>query len=146
MCDPSLTEIIRDTLDTQTSNNKLFYKQLSETIITTHWTKIWDIFTKQCLVNNSKYIVILTECLQDASLISINSFNLLIVYLQDTSLISLANILYRAGHLDEGVIVSHMALETSNSLPVSHFTIANIYAAKVCHSIERHSHRMGLYS
>ncbi|XP_041366225.1 tetratricopeptide repeat protein 17-like isoform X2 [Gigantopelta aegis] len=51
-------------------------------------------------------------------------------HLKDTSLISLANILYRAGHLAEGIIVSHMALETSNSLPVSHFTIANIYAAQ----------------
>lgn len=50
---------------------------------------------------------------------------------KDTSLISLANILHQAGHLNDAIVVTAAALDVTNRLPVSHFTLANLYAAKV---------------
>ncbi|XP_076450500.1 tetratricopeptide repeat protein 17-like isoform X3 [Babylonia areolata] len=49
---------------------------------------------------------------------------------KDVSLIGLANVLHRAGHLNEAVTVTAAALDVSNQLPVTHFTLANLYAAK----------------
>lgn len=49
---------------------------------------------------------------------------------KDTSLISLANILHQAGHLNDAIVVTAAALDVTNKLPVSHFTLANLYAAK----------------
>ncbi|KAL8577737.1 hypothetical protein ACOMHN_065554 [Nucella lapillus] len=49
---------------------------------------------------------------------------------KDTALISLANVLQQAGHLNDAVMATAAALDVTNQLPVSHFTLANLYAAK----------------
>ncbi|XP_070200043.1 tetratricopeptide repeat protein 17-like isoform X3 [Littorina saxatilis] len=49
---------------------------------------------------------------------------------KDTSLISLANVLHQAGHLNDAIVVTAAALDVTNKLPVSHFTLANLYAHK----------------
>ncbi|CAH1785951.1 unnamed protein product [Owenia fusiformis] len=50
--------------------------------------------------------------------------------MKDITLVSLANILHKSGHLNDAVIVTNMALDISPHLVVIHFTMANIYAAK----------------
>lgn len=49
--------------------------------------------------------------------------------LKDIPLISLANVLHRAGLYNDSLIVANMALEISPKFVVVHFTIANIYAS-----------------
>ncbi|XP_064604076.1 tetratricopeptide repeat protein 17-like isoform X2 [Liolophura sinensis] len=49
---------------------------------------------------------------------------------KDIALISLANVLHKTGRLNEAIIVTNMALEIANKLVVTHFTMANLYAAK----------------
>lgn len=58
------------------------------------------------------------------------------LFYQDIPLISLANILHRAGMLNDALIVTNMALEISPKFVVIHFTMGNIYASKVA-SIHR---------
>ena len=55
-------------------------------------------------------------------------------HMKDIPLVSLANILHRAGLYNDAIIVTNQALEISPSLVVIHFTMANIYVSKV-HSI-----------
>lgn len=50
--------------------------------------------------------------------------------LQDTALISVANILHRSGYLNDAIVATNMALDVPVKLVVSHFTMANLYAAK----------------
>ncbi|XP_068207813.1 tetratricopeptide repeat protein 17 [Palaemon carinicauda] len=50
--------------------------------------------------------------------------------MKDIPLISLANILHRAGLFNNALVVANMALEISPKFVVIHFTMANIYAAK----------------
>ncbi|KAK3103819.1 hypothetical protein FSP39_022148 [Pinctada imbricata] len=49
---------------------------------------------------------------------------------QDTSFISVANILHRSGYTNDAIVATNMAMEMPNKLVVSHFTMANLYAAK----------------
>lgn len=49
---------------------------------------------------------------------------------KDTSLISIANVLHRAGYINDAIVATDLALHISNQLVVSHFTMANLYAAK----------------
>ncbi|XP_062591170.1 tetratricopeptide repeat protein 17-like [Saccostrea cucullata] len=49
---------------------------------------------------------------------------------QDTALISVANILHRSGYLNDAIVATNMALDVPVKLVVSHFTMANLYAAK----------------
>ncbi len=49
---------------------------------------------------------------------------------QDIPLISLANILHRAGVPNDALVVTNMALEISPKFVVIHFTMANIYVTK----------------
>nr|XP_022314692.1 tetratricopeptide repeat protein 17-like isoform X1 [Crassostrea virginica] len=49
---------------------------------------------------------------------------------QDTALISVANILHRSGYLNDAIVATNMALDVPIKLVVSHFTMANLYAAK----------------
>ena len=51
--------------------------------------------------------------------------------MKDIPLISLANILHRAGLFNDALIVTNMALEISPKFVVIHFTMANIYVSKV---------------
>jgi tetratricopeptide (TPR) repeat protein len=51
--------------------------------------------------------------------------------MKDIPLISLANILHRAGLYNNALVVNNMALEISPKFVVIHFTMANIYASKV---------------
>lgn len=51
--------------------------------------------------------------------------------MKDIPLISLANILHRAGLYNDALIATNMALEISPKFVVIHFTMANIYASKV---------------
>ncbi|KAK8402915.1 hypothetical protein O3P69_000887 [Scylla paramamosain] len=51
-------------------------------------------------------------------------------HMKDIPLISLANILHRAGLYNNALVVANMALEISPKFVVIHFTMANIYAAK----------------
>ena len=51
--------------------------------------------------------------------------------MKDIPLVSLANILHRAGLYNDALIVANQALEISQSFVVIHFTIANIYVSKV---------------
>ena len=51
--------------------------------------------------------------------------------MKDIPLVSLANILHRAGLYNDAIIVTNQALEISPSLVVIHFTMANIYVSKV---------------
>lgn len=60
---------------------------------------------------------------------------LCIVTWQDIALISLANVLHKTGRLNEAIIITNMALEISSKLVVTHFTMANLYAAKVRSSL-----------
>ena len=46
-------------------------------------------------------------------------------------LVSLANILHRAGLHNDALIVTNKALEISPKFVVIHFTMANIYVSKV---------------
>ncbi len=46
-------------------------------------------------------------------------------------MISLANILHRAGVPNDALVVTNMALEISPKFVVIHFTMANIYVTKV---------------
>lgn len=50
--------------------------------------------------------------------------------MRDIPLISLANIFHRAGLHNDALIVANMALENSPGFVVTHFTLANIFAAK----------------
>ncbi|XP_013405857.1 uncharacterized protein LOC106170523, partial [Lingula anatina] len=50
--------------------------------------------------------------------------------MRDISLLSMANVLYKSGRLNDAIVVINMALETSPRIVVIHFTLANIYAAK----------------
>lgn len=54
----------------------------------------------------------------------------LFLVFQDTALISLANILHRSGYLNDAIVTTDMALDVPDKLVVSHFTMANLYAAK----------------
>lgn len=54
-----------------------------------------------------------------------------IFHFQDTALISVANILHRSGYLNDAIVATNMALDVPVKLVVSHFTMANLYAAKV---------------
>ncbi|KAL5007156.1 hypothetical protein ScPMuIL_015962 [Solemya velum] len=49
---------------------------------------------------------------------------------RDISLISMANILHRAGYTNDAIVVTDMALGVSNQIAISHFTLANLYASK----------------
>lgn len=51
-------------------------------------------------------------------------------YAKDASLISLANILHRAGYTNDAIMLTSMALDLSKDLVVGHFTMANLYAYK----------------
>ncbi|XP_076045248.1 tetratricopeptide repeat protein 17 isoform X2 [Oratosquilla oratoria] len=51
-------------------------------------------------------------------------------HMKDIPLISLANVLHRAGLYNNALVVANMALEISPKFVVIHFTMANIYAAK----------------
>lgn len=45
-------------------------------------------------------------------------------------MISVANILHRSGYLNDAIVATNMALDVPVKLVVSHFTMANLYAAK----------------
>ena len=49
--------------------------------------------------------------------------------MKDIPLISLANVMHRAGLYNDALIVANMALEISPKFVVVHFTVANIYAS-----------------
>ncbi|XP_060074042.1 tetratricopeptide repeat protein 17-like isoform X2 [Ylistrum balloti] len=49
---------------------------------------------------------------------------------KDTSLVSIANVLHRAGYINDAIVATDLALHISKQLVVSHFTMANLYAAK----------------
>ncbi|XP_033752791.1 tetratricopeptide repeat protein 17-like [Pecten maximus] len=49
---------------------------------------------------------------------------------KDTSLVSIANVLHRAGYINDAIVATDLALHISKRLVVSHFTMANLYAAK----------------
>ena len=51
--------------------------------------------------------------------------------MKDIPLVSLANILHRAGLYNDALIATNMALEISPKFVVTHFTMANIYVSKV---------------
>ena len=51
--------------------------------------------------------------------------------MKDIPLVSLANILHRAGLYNDALIVTNNALEISPKFVVIHFTMANIYVSKV---------------
>jgi len=51
--------------------------------------------------------------------------------MKDIPLVSLANILHRAGLYNDALIVTNMALEISPQVVVTHFTMANIFVSKV---------------
>ncbi|KAG1652458.1 Tetratricopeptide repeat protein 17 [Nymphon striatum] len=51
-------------------------------------------------------------------------------HMRDIPLVSLANVLHRAGLHNDAIITTNMALEISPRFVVIHFTMANIYAAK----------------
>ena len=51
--------------------------------------------------------------------------------MKDVPLVSLANILHRAGLYNDALIVTNMALEIAPKVVVTHFTMANIYVSKV---------------
>lgn len=51
--------------------------------------------------------------------------------MKDIPLLSLANILHRAGMYNNALILTNMALEISPKFVVIHFTMANIYVSKV---------------
>ena len=51
-------------------------------------------------------------------------------------LVSLANILHRAGLYNDALIAANMALEISPKFVVIHFTIANIYVSKASFSAQ----------
>ncbi len=51
---------------------------------------------------------------------------------QNVALLSLSNILHKCGKLEEALLVTNMALEADSTIVAAHFTMANIYAAKVC--------------
>lgn len=53
---------------------------------------------------------------------------------QDIALLSLANMLHQTTLYDDALLVTNMAMEASPRLVALHFTVANIYAAKVSHS------------
>ena len=55
-------------------------------------------------------------------------------HMKDIPLVSLANILHRAGLYNDAIIVTNQALEISPSLVVIHFTMANIYVSKVIYA------------
>ena len=64
--------------------------------------------------------------------------------MKDIPLVSLANILHRAGLYNDALIVTNMALEISPKVVVTHFTMANIYVSKVskniCENINTYRH------
>lgn len=51
--------------------------------------------------------------------------------MQDTTLISVANVLHRAGYVNDAIMTMSYALQSSRDIVVSQFTVANLYAAKV---------------
>lgn len=51
--------------------------------------------------------------------------------MKDIPLVSLANIMHRAGLYNDALIAANMALEISPKFVVTHFTMANIYVSKV---------------
>ena len=50
---------------------------------------------------------------------------------RDTPLLALAHVMYRAGLHNDALIAANQALELSPGLVLAHFTLANIYAAKL---------------
>ena len=50
---------------------------------------------------------------------------------QDTIFISVANVLHRAGYINDAIMTMSYALQSSRDVVVSQFTMANLYAAKV---------------
>ncbi|XP_046360680.2 tetratricopeptide repeat protein 17-like isoform X1 [Haliotis rufescens] len=65
---------------------------------------------------------------------AINCLRLALTYApreyRDTALISMANVMHQTDNLNDAIVITNMALETSANLAVSHFTLANLYAAK----------------
>ncbi|XP_067656212.1 tetratricopeptide repeat protein 17-like isoform X3 [Haliotis asinina] len=65
---------------------------------------------------------------------AINCLRLALTYApreyRDTALISMANVMYQTNNLNDAIVITNMALDTSANLAVSHFTLANLYAAK----------------
>lgn len=59
---------------------------------------------------------------------------------QDVPLVALANVLHRSKLYNDAVIVNNMALDISPNLVVIHFTMANIYAAKVSFTLIDKAH------
>lgn len=51
--------------------------------------------------------------------------------LQDIALLSIANILHRAGYINDAIVAASYSMDVSPSLVVGHFNMANLYAAKV---------------
>uniref|UniRef100_A0A2C9KLB1 Tetratricopeptide repeat protein 17 n=1 Tax=Biomphalaria glabrata TaxID=6526 RepID=A0A2C9KLB1_BIOGL len=49
---------------------------------------------------------------------------------KDTALVSLANLLHQSGYLNDAIVVANAALDVDDRLSVTHFTMANLYAAK----------------
>lgn len=49
---------------------------------------------------------------------------------KDTALISIANIFHRSGYINDAIVATNLALDNANKVPVSHFTMANLYAVK----------------
>lgn len=52
-------------------------------------------------------------------------------------MISVANILHRSGYLNDAIVATNMALDVPVKLVVSHFTMANLYAAKASLSLKQ---------
>ncbi|XP_012940375.1 tetratricopeptide repeat protein 17 [Aplysia californica] len=67
---------------------------------------------------------------------------------KDTVLISLANVLQNVQYSNDAIVVTSAALDVTSDLPVSHFTMANIYAAKADwnHAVMFYQSTLGLQS
>ena len=50
----------------------------------------------------------------------------------------MANVLHRAGYINDAIMTMSYALQSSRDVVVSQFTMANLYAAKV--NIEKNGH------
>jgi hypothetical protein len=50
---------------------------------------------------------------------------------QDVALLSIANVLHRAGFLNDAIVAASYSMDLSPGLVVGHFNMANLYAAKV---------------
>jgi hypothetical protein len=47
------------------------------------------------------------------------------------ALLSIANVLHRAGFLNDAIVAASYSMDLSPGLVVGHFNMANLYAAKV---------------